>query len=498
MNAFSDFLKTLPSAATGLSSDSRVVQPGDIFVAIQGAQTDGRRHLAAAAERGAVGFLIEGNASDVSAPLTRPACFIPDLKSRLFELAAQFYHHPARRLRLHGVTGTNGKTSTTHFIAQLLNQNAGRSCAVLGTLGVGIPPGTLDAFGLTTPDAIALQRYFSGLLAQGATDVAMEVSSHALAQQRVQGLTFESAVLTNVTQDHLDYHGTMQAYWAAKRPLLTDYQAKHLIVNVDDPYGLQFCQDWVKKRAQGSEAAQVVGYALHFNAWHTLPGVQPLTLSNIQRGPHVVSGDCRSPWGEGRLETALVGDFNLSNVLAGLAVACVEGHDFHHILTAVRGCEPVPGRMNRVGGTPSQPLVVVDYAHTPDALAQVLQALRPYCKGQLWCVFGCGGDRDRTKRPLMLQSVLENADNAWITQDNSRTEPPAQIIADMLQGLSNHEKITIELDRRQAILQAVGQASPEDVVLIAGKGHETHQILGTVPHPFSDAQVARTALLTRN
>lgn len=489
------FLQQFPATAQ-LCLDSRQVNPGDIFIARQGGTYDGRLFLGMAQSRGAAGFIIEGKPGQVALQ-HRPTLYLPDLNHELLDLAAHFYGYPAKRMQLYGVTGTNGKTSITHYISALNQAVSQKHCAVMGTLGFGLP-GHYQSYGLTTPDVVSLQRYFKTLLDQAISSLAMEVSSHGLDQGRVAGCQFEATIFTNLTQDHLDYHGTLEHYWAAKKTLFTDYESKTLIINGDDPYGQTLIIDLTTGKLKPKlNEAKIYVYGLKSELTklaQKYPNLSLVTLDNIHRTLEKTHAHCRSPWGEGTIETPLLGDFNLSNLLAAISTLGSQGADFQDILQNVPACQAVPGRMRRFGGSRKKPLVVVDYAHTPDALEKILAALRPYCQGKLHCVFGCGGERDRLKRPLMLQAVLKGADQVWITQDNSRNEPPEQIIADMLTGNTEGRSLHIELDRETAIQQAIRQATSQDIVLIAGKGHETVQLLGLEQKPFNDETAVQAFL----
>jgi UDP-N-acetylmuramoyl-L-alanyl-D-glutamate--2,6-diaminopimelate ligase len=499
MSSIISWLKALKLSPTAQCTlDSRAIQPGDVFVAIQGEATNGANFMMDAIQRGAAGILSEQNFKNASIKPSVPFWQDPNLKKQLPDIAAFFYGNPTKRLSLCGITGTNGKTSVAHTIAQLWDKQPNQRGAILGTLGIG-PIDRLSENKLTTPDVLSVYRYLKACADKGATQVAIEASSHALVQGRVAGLSFESVVLTNVTQDHLDYHKTMASYWQAKRRLLTDYPAKHRIINLDDPYGLQFCQDCRAGRTPLPTDTPMLGYSCHEQATgiNGVPDMSSLTVKNIQRLPQGISAECHSPWGRGDFHIPGIGDFQLSNALAAIGVLCSQGADFASVLDALSHSKPVPGRLNKLGGQNNLPTVIIDFAHTPDALAQVLHTLRPYCAGVLSVVFGCGGERDRTKRPLMLQEALQYADRVFITLDNPRHESAEQIVADMLQAGGNREKIVIELDRRLAVEQAIRAAGAQDMVLLAGKGHETAQIIGSKSLPFSDITVASAALERR-
>ncbi|MBP6103949.1 MAG: UDP-N-acetylmuramoyl-L-alanyl-D-glutamate--2,6-diaminopimelate ligase [Gammaproteobacteria bacterium] len=390
----------------------------------------------------------------------------------------------SRNLSIIGVTGTNGKTSITHFIAQLLAV-AGIRCGLIGTLGFG-ELGALVPSGYTTPDLLANQRILEDFKQKSIKVVAMEVSSHALDQHRVKGIHFHTGIFSNLTHDHLDYHKTFDHYWTTKKKLWTEGQPAFCVANAEDPYGLDLLDSSIR--------AKKIAYTTQSIA--ALKGVDNITVQDLIFDPQGIRAWIKTPWGEGLLASSLWGRFNLSNLLAAIAGACLEGMAFQSVLEAIPALHTVLGRMMRIGGINQQPLVVVDYAHTPDALVQVLRAVRLHMNrmGQLWVVIGCGGDRDKAKRPLMAGLAEAQADRLILTQDNPRTEDPKAIMHDMIQGLKNPEKVMIEYDRRKAIEQVIVQAKPEDLILVAGKGHESMQIIGSTSFPFSDSEVVQQCL----
>jgi UDP-N-acetylmuramoyl-L-alanyl-D-glutamate--2,6-diaminopimelate ligase len=478
---------------TGLTMDSRRVKPGDLFIAVPGFTVDGRKYINQAIQRGAVAVLAEHAVdklydNQINTQSTVPIIEIENLRNLIGPIASRFFAEPSKEVPIIGITGTNGKTSTAHFIAQILTY-CKTPCAIMGTLGFGFLNNLKHSVNpreahCTTQDAIATQETVTELRKQGAKVVAMEVTSHALTQGRVAGLVFNTTIFTNLTRDHLEYHTTIEQYWEAKKLLFTEYQSKNNIINLDDTYGQKLIKDLLLQQPD----RQVIGYTITSGiAGISIPSI---TTTNLVLSSEGIQADLKTPWGEGKLQSSLLGHFNISNLLAVLAAVCVQGVPFLQALEAITHLQTVPGRMMRLGGG-DLPLVVVDYAHTPDALTQVLKALRPHCQGKLWCVFGCGGDRDRGKRPLMTEVVCNLSDEVVITQDNPRTEDPQQIMTDMLQGLK-HSKlksisdIIIEPDRRQAILQTVQAANANDLVVIAGKGHENYQIIGADEIPFSD------------
>lgn len=453
--------------------DSRQIKPGDLFVAVPGLTNDGRDYIPQAIANGAAAVLAaDPYTSNFNA--TVPIITVPYLTSKVASLAAFFYQYPANNLKIIGITGTNGKTSSSHYIAQILNA-ANINCGVMGTIGNGLLH-NLQPAALTTSDCCTIQQQFAEFVQLQVSVVAMEVSSHALIQGRLGEVAVNTAVFTNLSQDHLDYHNTMAEYFAAKTKLFIDYNAKYAVINLDDPYAEQLI-------SLITNNTQILTYSIH----------------NAAADIYVTANQIYTPWGSGNLQSPLLGKFNLSNLLASIACCGLQGVALDVMLTAVKTIQPVAGRMQRVAAhNLSGPLVVIDYAHTPDALAKALQALQDYKKGLIYCVFGCGGDRDRTKRPLMLQAVLENCDQVVITQDNPRTEDPMQIIQDMLAGTHAKLNLRIELDRAAAIQQTIARANTEDIILIAGKGHEDYQIIGTQKFPFSDLNIAQQALAVRS
>ncbi|MCX7513994.1 UDP-N-acetylmuramoyl-L-alanyl-D-glutamate--2,6-diaminopimelate ligase [Frateuria sp. STR12] len=459
----------------GLTLDSRQVQPGEAFIALRGTRAHGIAFAAEAVARGAALVLAEAPMVAGFTPGV-PVLWIDDLHARLGEIAARFYDHPSRALRVVGVTGTNGKTSTVQLVTQALAR-LGHRAASIGTLGAGFH-GRLDEGERTTPDAINVQRLLAQFRDQGAQFVAMEVSSHALEQGRVGAVAFEVAAFTNLTRDHLDYHGTMEAYGAAKARLFAWPGLKAAAINVDDAFG----------RELAARLPQSV------RAWRTSAAgaSAEVTARAIATSAEGLAFELCTTWGEHSLRSALLGRFNVENLLTVVACLGALGEPFARIVEAVEALTPVNGRMNRLGGDGRHPLVVVDYAHTPDALEQALTALRAHCAGQLICVFGCGGERDAGKRPQMGAIAERLADVAIVTDDNPRGEDGDAIVAQIRAGMQ--APAAIERDRAAAIGLALARAGTDDVVLIAGKGHETYQEGAAGKRPFDDLAIARAAL----
>ncbi len=462
---------TLPARIAHISDDSRAVQPGSCFVAVRGSQRDGHAFLPQVEASGAAMAII---ATDATTAL--PAVVVRETRAAAAVAAAAFYGEPAQSLTLVGVTGTNGKTTTVGLLRHLLDAPDAPSASI-GTLGVlradGSPfPG---GSGLTTPGPIELQRVLRGLVDGGVRRVAMEVSSHALDQQRVGGLRFAAGVFTNLTRDHLDYHGTMERYFAAKAMLVELIVADGTIVsNADDPWWTQLPRSRRVLRfgltAEADMRAEELRYTPRGSAW--------LLRQGDKSRPVVLP---------------LIGDFNVANALAAAAAAVAVGIPFDTVAAKLATAPQVPGRLELLSEGPT---VLRDYAHTPDALERALAALRPFTPGRLICVFGCGGDRDRGKRPLMAIAAREGADHVVVTSDNPRTEDPERILDDVCAPLAPGTYDRIE-DRRTAIAHAMQLAEPtRDVVLLAGKGHETYQIRGHTSYPFDEAAIVRELLPT--
>ncbi|MES9966195.1 MAG: UDP-N-acetylmuramoyl-L-alanyl-D-glutamate--2,6-diaminopimelate ligase [Sedimenticola sp.] len=472
----------------GVALDSRLVEAGSLFLACSGTVKHGLEFVSQALSTGAVAVVCEPDDEwtaerivQLSAEVTVPLIQVNGLGRQVSRIAGRYYGHPSRELHLVGITGTNGKTSCSQYLAQAMAPEL--RCGVIGTLGCGF----LEALnpGIhTTPDPVELQSVLAEMKADGAGMVAMEVSSHALDQGRAEDLCFDIAVLTNLSRDHLDYHGSMAGYEAAKRRLFHMPGLGSAVLNMDDPFGRRLA-------AELSGGVRCIGYALEKMDTSGLDGwVYAERILSDSQGMRI--GICSSQ-GSGELHTSLLGRFNVSNLLAVLAVLLERGVVLDDALARLSGVQTVDGRMEHYGGA-GQPLVVVDFAHTPDALKHALEALRPHAGGELKVIFGCGGNRDRGKRAEMGAVAERLADRVWITDDNPRNEDGADIVNDILEGLSDPDAAIVQRDRARAIAEAVGQSGAEDLVLVAGKGHEDYQQVGDLKIPFSDREQVLKAL----
>jgi UDP-N-acetylmuramoyl-L-alanyl-D-glutamate--2,6-diaminopimelate ligase len=462
-------------AVAGLDLDSRCMEPGHAFVAIQGAQGHGLDHVEAAIEKGAVAIIHDGSHDDPDVIV--PCVTVPDLADKLGELASRFWAAPSDLMTIAGITGTNGKSSVAHFLAQAWQRFYGLS-GMIGTLGYGSLDDLFTA-NRTTPDVLRLNGILAKCLDSGIDRVAMEVSSHALEQGRCQTVQFDACVFTNLSRDHLDYHRDMKAYANSKKRLFTEFAPRFSIINHDDLTG----RAWIDELGGDT---QVLGFGL-------APGAE-LSAEILSVDADGMYVSMNGPWGKSEFKTGLLGAFNVSNLLATAGTLSLLGMGWRDVVRELEMMEPVPGRMMRLGGDLGQPVVVVDYAHTPDALVHALQAVKKHLSGQLTCVFGCGGNRDRGKRPEMGRAAESLADRLIITSDNPRFESVSSIINDVLSGLEDPGKALTEPDRAAAITRAISNAGPGDIILVAGKGHETWQEIGGQKLPFSDEAVIRTAL----
>ena len=464
-----------------LTLDSRAATPGSAFVALAGGSTHGLRHAGQALANGACCVLFEPPAPQDTAP-PEAAIAVPELRARLGAIADRFHGSPSQAMTVIGVTGTNGKTSTVQLLTQAFS-NQGATAGSIGTLGAGLH-GRIEAGERTTPDVIGVHALLARMRAAGASHVAMEVSSHALHQGRVDAVAFDVAVFTNLTRDHLDYHGDMASYGAAKAMLFEWPALDAAVVNLDDAFGRALF-------AAKTGAARWIGVSSR-GAGDAALRAEAIMLDAAGLRFELVCGDERAV-----VRSALLGRFNVDNLLAVAGTLLALDWSLAKIAGALANLEPVPGRMARLGGDAFTALVVVDYAHTPDALEQALTTLRSHTGGRLICVFGCGGERDRGKRPEMAKIAETDADVVLVTDDNPRRESGDAIVAEILAGFSDPERVTVQRDRGRAIAEAIAQAVPGDTVLIAGKGLEPYQEIDGVKHVFDDLAHARAALARR-
>jgi UDP-N-acetylmuramoyl-L-alanyl-D-glutamate--2,6-diaminopimelate ligase len=505
--ALKDLTKGLVEApaevtVSDITLDSRAVSPGALFLACRGRSHHGLQFAEQAIARGARAILYDDDeVGSQHVPGWPPGVFaapVPRLSRHAGLLADRFFGSPAQAVTVAGITGTNGKTTCAWLLAQAL-RGCGRAAAYMGTLGFGIPP-SVTPTEHTTSDAVSVHRQLAALQAAGAECVSMEVSSHAIDQDRVAAVRFETAAFTNLTRDHLDYHGTMEAYGATKAKLFSWPTLAHRVINVDDPFGahlaaqLSTTQLVITTRSTDFPAAAI----------NSLRHAEIVRAARVVPEPSGLRIAIDSSWGKSELSVPLIGEFNIDNVLIVLAVLLAWGVPLAKAVNALALCRAPSGRMEVFGGTRAAPLAIVDYAHTPDGLEKALRAARAHCAGKLRLVFGCGGDRDAGKRPVMGRVAAQLADDVIITDDNPRTEDPAKIVADILVGIPKQIQpagsagrsppVQVDHDRAHAIRAALERSSAADAVLIAGKGHEDYQIYGRTRRPFSDQSVVSQVL----
>ncbi|MFA6037515.1 MAG: UDP-N-acetylmuramoyl-L-alanyl-D-glutamate--2,6-diaminopimelate ligase [Legionellales bacterium] len=470
---------------SGLCTDSRIAKPGDLFIANKGTQSDGRLFIIDAIAHNVTAVVYEADdlTQAMQETITKyehqlPMIALSDLDEKIGLIAQRFYQNPSKAMHIMGATGTNGKTSCAYFLTQA-QELLGKKAAMMGTIGIG-PSHALKESTHTTLCALPLQQHLYELAQEQFHYINMEVSSHALSQHRVSGVPFEVALFTNLTLDHLDYHHTMEEYGKAKLKLFKWESLKYAVINLDD----EFSENVINTI---SDNVKIIGVSLR--------GRTHIRCAQILTADHIeLSADqtCAQINGHA-FKTAILGEFNLSNLLLVQGALIAFGFSFNDSIKVLSQLHEPPGRLTKIGGN-GKPFVFIDYAHTPDALEKVLTVLKPLCKGQLWCVFGCGGDRDNSKRSLMANIAQTYADKVIVTDDNPRTEDPKQIVQQMMQGFKNPETVTIEHDRSKAIEYAIKNALPNDFVLIAGKGHEDYQIIGTHKHSLSDLKIAKESL----
>ncbi|MET0027490.1 MAG: UDP-N-acetylmuramoyl-L-alanyl-D-glutamate--2,6-diaminopimelate ligase [Candidatus Thiodiazotropha sp.] len=473
----------------GITLDSRKAGEGYLFLACAGTRQHGMAFAQRALQQGVAAIVWEPQTDEVQALVSRldagetPIMPVPQLTAQVSRLAGRFYDDPGQHMTLIGITGTNGKTSVCQLVAQALSSE--QPCAMIGTLGAGLP-GSLVSTGMTTPDAVTVQSLLADFLNQGAKSVAMEVSSHALDQSRVADLEFDTAVFTNLSRDHFDYHGSFEHYAASKARLFQMPKLRCAVINLDDPFG----RELIEKLAP---EVRVIGYSLDCETARQAGLDEWLCAGSLETLPEGLSIRIVTPQEALHLRSSLLGQFNASNLLAATAVLIQQGWSLRKAVEVLAGLPTVPGRMALLGGG-ERPTVVVDYAHTPDALEKALLAARAHCPGRLHVVFGCGGDRDPGKRPIMGELASRLADVCCLTDDNPRTEPSERILEQILAGIPSPQSVSVEADRRQAIFRTIADARPGDLVLVAGKGHEDYQLVGDQVLHFDDHEVVSEAL----
>jgi len=460
-----------------ISMDSREIHAKGLFIAATGHARDGRDFIAQAINQGAAAIIFDSTDGKEISSDKVPVIGIVNLRTHLGTIANNFYDSPSFKLTVCGITGTNGKTTVAHLLATILNKE-NKTCALIGTLGNGFP-GMLEPSVNTTPDVISLHRQMADFFQMGARFICMEVSSHALVQGRVDGIDFNFAVFTNLSHEHLDYHKSMEAYAEAKAGLFNSPGISHCIINSDDPYGKKIIGDLLSSQKN----VNVISYGL---------GSGDISAELINSDKNGLSFHAVVRNNKIRIESQLLGKFNVYNLLAVLACLLETGISLEEAARSIAVLKPIAGRMEKFTGSTEQPMVIVDYAHTPDALEKALLAVREHSTNMIWCVFGCGGDRDKEKRPLMGQVASKLADFIILTNDNPRTESPEEIITGIKSGMSSTPKVIY--DREDAIRYAITNAGNDDVVLIAGKGHETYQQIGDRKIAFSDREVVSEML----
>ena len=465
---------------TGLAVDSRKVSAGDLFIAFSGTNQHGAEFIPAAVKAGAAAIVYEADYPLELPKLSVPIISVKNLKQKAGVIAHRFYQQPSERIDVIGITGTNGKTSTAWFLAQCL-QTQNEAVGFIGTLGTGLY-GNLQTANNTTPDVVSVHKLLAEFCDAGAKHAVMEVSSHALEQHRVSAVNYHSVIFTNLSHEHLDYHSSMQEYAAVKRRLFTDYASQFKIINIDDEYG--------------QEIANAIKQPVYLCSLKKQSDTNENILSAeiLESKNNFLQFELESPWGSCFISSNLIGDFNVSNLLSVICVLCLLDHSLQSVKDKIKLLSNVPGRMECFGGDEKNALIIVDYAHTPDALENVLKTLREHAQGWLITLFGCGGDRDQAKRTKMGEVAELYSDQIILTNDNPRNEDPEQIIKQIKQGISSTASVYVELDRAKAISYAMTLGKPGDVILIAGKGHEDYQIIGDQKIAFDDRVQVRHIL----
>jgi len=489
LKGLADVLAANDCDVRGLTIDSREISVGDLFIAYCGERADGTQYIQDAIAAGAVAVVFDGDIEAVSVNQV-PMIYVSELQRKVGVIASRFYEEPSQQLFVVGVTGTNGKTSCCHLLSQALQLN-GDKCGVMGTLGYGLPD-ALQVATHTTPNPVVLQSHLKEMVEAGASSVVLEVSSHALEQARVAAVSFDVAVFTNLTRDHLDYHGDLTAYGAAKQKLFEMPGLSHAVINRDDAFGVQLLATLPRE-------VTTIAYGLlqdsQDKAGLFAGGAQGVYGKVTRLDEAGIEMRVVTSWGDGVLRSEyLLGAFNASNLLAVLSVLLLMGLSLEKALVLLARVRNANGRMERLGGEGEQPLVVIDYAHTPDALQNVLLALREHCGGRLVCLFGCGGDRDSGKRPLMGAVAAQYADEIVITDDNPRSEDAALIVRDIMAGIETTKKVTVIHERAAAIRAALNNSTAADVVVVAGKGHESFQQVGEQKRRFNDRECVQSIL----
>jgi len=474
---------------SGLSLDSRSTKPGDLFFAMRGLQQHGLEYSQYAIANGAAAIAWEPDQSvkQDRLPSTIPCVPIPVLQQKVGAIAQRFYHHPSADINVIGVTGTDGKTSVSQFVAQAFEQLK-ISCGVIGTLGYGVYPDFVAA-SHTTPDAIRIQRLLHDFFARKVSNAVIEASSHGLKQGRLNSVAISTAVFTNLGRDHMDYHSSLEDYGNSKTILFHMPNLQNAVINIDDEFGCRLANDLDKQ-------VNVIRYSCNNQAFDnkTPEFGAYIYAQRIRATQDATVIEVNSSWGNATIESKLYGRYNVSNIFAAMGALLASGCSFQDAVKAISSVQTVPGRMERVTEHKNAPTVIVDYAHTPQALKNVLQVVREQCVGKLWCVFGCGGDRDPGKRALMAQAVEQFADYAVVTDDNPRSEDPIGIAEEVISGFSSAANYSLVHDRQQAIAYAIHGAACEDTVVIAGKGHEAMQIIKDTQVPFDDKKIAAAFL----
>lgn len=466
---------------SGIAIDSRLVSKGDMFMAYRGSTVNGVDYIDDAIDAGAIAILVDDGEAYQQDSVSVPVISVANLRKQAGHIISRFYEEPSKKMRLVGVTGTNGKTTVTFMIAYAM-YSLGKQSALIGTIGKGLFR-RLESDKTTTPDPVKLHSLLASWVNKIDTAV-MEVSSHALDQGRVAGVEFDTAIFTNLSRDHLDYHESFEEYADAKFQLFNFPGLKNAIINIDDDYGILFIEKL-------PDDLNVIAYSTESKILKTnKKNVQFVYCDNINVEGLITTLNVKSPWGKITIQTSLLGSFNIANCLAAFSGLCLSGLEAEKAANALSTFNGVPGRMEYFS-TPNKPLVVVDYAHTPDAMEKALQALKPYCIGKLHCIFGCGGDRDTGKRSKMGEIAELLSDYVVITNDNPRTESEERIVENILEGIKNKSSVAVIYDRSHAITSTFLNADVDDIILIAGKGHETTQQIGTTFYPFSDRELAR-------